>query len=250
MAPSRVVRLNLAYEGTKFQGFNVQPERRTVQGVLEAAWLQVSGEPVRITPAGRTDSGVHASGQVGSLRTTSQRSADQIVRSLNATLPSDVAVLSASDEPDWFDARRSARRRHYRYTIWTGPVRNVFWQRFSWHVFRDLDLASIEQASECLLGKHDFRGFAARLARSSVETTVREIDHLEWSRDEQGFVHLDIAADGFLRRMVRGIVGSLIAVGMGRQVPDDVLARLRGSNVSGRVDHAPPHGLTLTRVDY
>jgi tRNA pseudouridine38-40 synthase len=250
MASARVVRLNLAYEGTKFQGFNVQPERRTVQGALEAAWLQVSGEAVRITPAGRTDTGVHASGQVGSFRTSSQRPVAQIVRAMNAILPGDVVVLSASDEPEWFDARRSARRRHYRYTIWTGPVRNVFCQSFSWHVSRELDITGMRQASECLIGKHDFRGFAARLARSSVESTVRTVDRLEWSRDEDGFVHLDIAADGFLRRMVRGIVGSLVAVGIGRQDADDVRARLHGSNASGRVDHAPPHGLTLTRVDY
>jgi tRNA pseudouridine38-40 synthase len=250
MSPQRVVRLNLAYEGTKFQGFNVQPERRTVQGVLEAAWLQVTGEAIRITPAGRTDTGVHASGQVGSVRTTSQRPATQLIRALNATLPQDVAVLSASDESESFDARRSARRRHYRYTIWTGPVRNVFWQRFSWHVPRDLDLSRMRDTSECLVGKHDFRCFAARLARSSVESTVRNVEHLEWSRDDAGFVHLDIAADGFLRRMVRGIVGSLVAVGLGQQGRDDVLARLHGAYVSGRGDHAPPHGLMLTRVDY
>jgi tRNA pseudouridine38-40 synthase len=250
MAPSRVVRLNLAYEGTKFQGFNVQPERRTVQGVLEAAWLQVIGESIRVIPAGRTDTGVHASGQVGSVRTESQRPIAQIARALNAMLPGDVAVLSASDEPEWFDARRSARRRHYRYSIWTGPVRNIFWQQFSWHVPRDLDLCRMRQASKCLFGTHDFRCFAARMARSSVESTERTIERLEWSRDDDGFVHLDIAADGFLRRMVRGIVGSLVAVGLDRQTPDDVVARLHGSYVSGRGDHAPPHGLTLTRVDY
>jgi tRNA pseudouridine38-40 synthase len=250
MSPQRVIRLNLAYEGTKFQGFNVQPERRTVQGVLEAAWLQVTGEAIRIAPAGRTDTGVHASGQVGSVRTTSQRPATQLIRALNATLPQDVAVLSASDESESFDARRSARRRHYRYTIWTGPVRNVFWQRFSWHVTRDLDLSSMRDTSEYLVGRHDFRCFAARLARSSVESTVRNVEHLEWSRDDAGFVHLDIAADGFLRRMVRGIVGSLVAVGLGQQGRGDVLARLHGAYVSGRGDHAPPHGLMLTRVDY
>src|SRR5262245_29340954 len=130
MQPSRVVRLNLAYDGTRFQGFNVQPGRRTVQGVLEAAWLQVIGETIRITAAGRTDTGVHATGQVGSVRTSSQRPLAQILRGLNATLPSDVAVLSAGDEPEWFDARRSARQRHYRYTLWNGPVRNVFAGRY------------------------------------------------------------------------------------------------------------------------
>jgi tRNA pseudouridine38-40 synthase len=173
-----------------------------------------------------------------------------MVRALNATLPGDVAVLSASDEPESFDARRSARLRHYRYTLWTGPVRNVFWQRFSWHVPRELDLASMRRASDCLLGAHDFRCFAARLARSSVESTVRSVERLEWACDGAGFIHMDIAADGFLRRMVRGIVGSLVAVGLGRQGLDDVLARLDGSYVSGRGDHAPARGLTLTRVDY
>jgi tRNA pseudouridine38-40 synthase len=250
MAPLRVIRLNLAYDGTKFQGFNVQPERRTVQGVLEAAWLQCVGESIRISPAGRTDTGVHASGQVGSVHTACRRPVAQITRGLNATLPADVAVLSASDEADGFDARRSALRRHYRYTLWTGSVRNVFWRRFSWHVPRELDLPSMRTASECLMGKHDFRCFAARLARSSVDSTVRTVERLECSRDDFGFVHLDVAADGFLRRMVRGIVGALVAVGLGRQTPDDVAARLHGSYVSGRGDHAPPHGLMLTRVDY
>ncbi|HEX3247592.1 MAG TPA: tRNA pseudouridine(38-40) synthase TruA [Chloroflexota bacterium] len=250
MLPSRVVRLNLAYEGTKFQGFNVQPQRRTVQGVLEAAWYQVMGETIRVTAAGRTDTGVHAAGQVGSVRTSCQRPPAQIVRALNATLPEDVAVLSASDEPEWFDARRSARQRHYRYTIWAGPIRNVFWQRFSWHVPQALDISSMRQASECLLGTHDFRCFAARLARSSVESTRRTVSRMEWSRDDEGFVHLDIAADGFLRRMVRGIVGSLVAVGRGRQGAGDVAARLEGVYVTGRGDFAPPHGLSLTRIDY
>jgi tRNA pseudouridine38-40 synthase len=250
MLPSRVVRLNLAYEGTKFQGFNVQPQRRTVQGVLETAWYQVMGETIRVTAAGRTDTGVHATGQVGSVRTTCQRPAAQIVRALNATLPDDVAVLSATDEPEWFDARRSAQRRHYRYTIWTGPVRNILWQRYSWHVPQALDLSSMRQASECLVGKHDFRCFAARLARSAVGSTCRTVFQAEWSRDDDGFIYFDIAADGFIRRMVRGIVGLLVAVGRGRQDASHVAARLDGVYVSGRGDYAPPHGLTLTHVDY
>jgi tRNA pseudouridine38-40 synthase len=250
MQTSRVVRLNLAYQGTQFQGFNVQPEARTVQGVLEAAWLQVFSEKIRITPAGRTDTGVHASGQVGSVRTTCDRPAEQITRALNATLPSDVAVLSARDESLGFDARRSARRRRYRYTIWTGQVRNVFWQPFSWHVPQPLDIDMMQRVSYRLLGKHDFRCFTARMARSSVDSTWRTVTLAEWSRDDDGFVYFDIAADGFLRRMVRGIVGSLVATGRGRLEPDDVIALLTGSQPARHSDHAPPHGLSLTHVDY
>jgi len=237
MQASRVVRLNLAYLGTRFQGFNVQPEARTVQGVLEAAWLQVLGEEIRITPAGRTDTGVHASGQVGSVRTTCDRPVEQITRALNAILPGDVAVLSGSDELSGFDARRSARQRRYRYTIWTGQVRNVFWGPFSWHVPQPLDIEIMQRVSDRLLGKHDFRCFAARMARSSVDSTWRTVTLVEWSRDDDGFVYFDIAADGFLRRMVRGIVGSLVATGRGRLEPDDLIALLAGSHPERHSDH-------------
>jgi len=250
MDSARVIRLDLAYDGTRFQGFSVQPGQRTVQGELEAAWLQINDEAIRVTPAGRTDTGVHASGQVGSVRTVSARPVTELARALNATLPRDIAILAVSEASWRFDARRSAQRRHYRYTLWTGPVRNVFWQQYSWHVTGDLDFVTMQRVSSCLVGRHDFRGFGARLSRSAVESTERVVERLEWSRDGSGFVHLDITANGFIRRMVRGIVGSVVAVGLGRQAPEDVVARLRGVNVTGRVEHAPAHGLTLTQVDY
>ncbi|MFN0073262.1 MAG: tRNA pseudouridine(38-40) synthase TruA [Chloroflexota bacterium] len=250
MTPPRVIRLDLAYDGTDFRGFNIQPESRTIQGVLEAAWSQTIGETVRFTPAGRTDTGVHAAGQVVSVRTSCLWSAAQIQRALNASLSDDVAILAAQDDVDGFDARRSARMRHYRYTIWNGTVPHVLQRRFSWHVPQPLDQLRMRLASAQLVGRHDFRFFAARLARSSVQSTWRTVSHAAWSQNDDGFLFFDISADGFLRRMVRGVVGTLVAVGKGRLSLDDVYLRLQGSITSGQADFAPPHGLSLTRVDY
>lgn len=250
MLDQRVVRLDLAYDGTDFQGFNAQPGRRTVQSLLEESWRQITGEAVRVTPAGRTDTGVHALGQVVSVRTFCVMPADRLMRALNATLPMDVAVLAGSDQPPSFDARRSALRRAYRYTLWTDPVRNVRARRYSWHVPRRLDLLRMEQASSELLGEHDFRGFAARLARSSVTTTRRTVSLARWHRDDDGFLHFEVAANGFLRRMVRGLVGALVAVGHGRLDANEIRLRLQPGSEGAHIDHAPAHGLTLTHVDY
>lgn len=250
MAGQRVIRMDLAYEGTDFAGFNVQPGRRTVQSVLEGSWHSITGEAVRMTAAGRTDAGVHAVGQVVSVQTSSSMRPDGLLRALNARLPEDAVVRRLVEAPPSFDARRSAVRRHYRYTIWNQPVRNVRWRRYSLHVAAPLDLGRMQAATSALLGEHDFRAFAGRLSQSPPSSTRRTLISAEWSAGRDGFIHFDVAADGFLRHMVRGIVGTMLRIGRVQLSADELRQMLVGGERRAMGLTAPAHGLTLTRVDY
>lgn len=246
----RTLRLTLAYDGTDFVGFGVQRRGRTVQGELEAALAATLGEAVRVTPGGRTDSGVHARGQVVSFRTTSGLAPEVIQRALNARLPEDMVVLAAEEAPPGFDARRCARRRHYEYRILRTRWRDPFWRRYAWHVPGDLDEAAMRQASALLVGRHDFGCFATHLAEGPrPRSTERTVEQAEWRREGEHLIFA-VSADGFLRHMVRAMVGSLVLVGQGRWTPSDLEAALRSGDrrLGGRT--APPQGLTLVRIDY
>lgn len=246
----RTLRLTLAYDGTDFVGFGLQRQGRTVQGELEAALAATLEEPVRVTPGGRTDSGVHARGQVISFHTTSRLPAEAIQRALNARLPEDVVVLEAGEAPPGFDARRCARRRHYEYRILRSRWRDPFWRRYAWHLPGDLDEVAMREASALLIGRHDFGCFATHLAEGPrPRSTERTVERAEWRREGDHLI-FTVSADGFLRHMARAMVGSLVLVGQGRWSPLDLEAALRSGDrrLGGRT--APPQGLTLMRIDY
>ncbi|MCC6176722.1 MAG: tRNA pseudouridine(38-40) synthase TruA [Chloroflexi bacterium] len=246
----RTLRLTLAYEGTRYAGFSLQPGRTTIQEVVEGALTQCLGETIRVTAAGRTDAGVHASGQVVSFATRGRLAPAEVRRALNALLPEDVVVETAAAAPDWFDARRSATRRHYRYVIWNQPRRSLWWRRWAWHVPDPLDVPSMQEAASALLGRHDFASFASQAAREPAgHSTERVVEQAAWW-SEAGLLGFEITATAFLRHMVRGIVGTLVQVGRGQLSASALPSVLAARDRRRAGPNAPPHGLMLTGVEY
>jgi tRNA pseudouridine38-40 synthase len=247
--PQRV-RLDVAYDGTDFSGWAAQPGRRTVAGVLTAALTRVAGAIEGLTVAGRTDAGVHATGQVSHVDIPTERwteLAGSLVHRLAGLLPADVRVLAATAVPETFDARFSALFRRYTYRVadepWGAPpLRHR--DTLAWP--RRLDLDRLNEASTRLLGEHDFAAFCKRKEQA---TTVRAISRLEWHR-ENGIVIATVQADAFCQAMVRSLVGALLTVGDGRRPVDWPGSLLTRSDRASEVMVAPPHGLTLVAVGY
>lgn len=247
---SRTLRLDIAYEGTRYSGFGIQPGRLTVQEVLEEALARSLGEQIRVTAAGRTDTGVHASGQVVSFVTTGRLRPAELVRAANAYLPEDILVEAAAEMPPEFDARRAALRRHYRYVIWNDRRPNLWLRRWSWHIADRLDVSAMDEAARRLLGEQDFASFAGGLAQEPAgRTTVRAVERAHWWRDGD-LVGFEITANAFLRHMVRGIVGTLTQVGRGRLDSAQFGKMIAAADRRQGGPNAPPHGLMLTGVAY
>lgn len=247
----RALKLILAYDGTDYVGWQLQPGQRTLQGALEDALARITGESIRVIASGRTDAGVHALGQVVSFVTSNRLPAPVLQRALNAELPDDMAVVAAAEAPEGFHAIRDATRKRYRYVIHDGPTRDVFRRRYAWHYRERLDAAAMHRAAQKLAGRHDFRSFQASGAeRASSVRTIFEIGVVRGGPADEDQVTLEVEADGFLYKMVRSIIGTLVEVG--RQVrpeswPAEVLAAC-DRRAAGMT--APPQGLCLVRVDY
>lgn len=240
------LRLTVEYDGTEFRGFQWQPEVRTIAGVLESALGRLFAEPVKVTGAGRTDRGVHATGQVVSM--TAQRGfpLDRLLVALNANLPQDCAARAAAEVDAGFSARFAALERTYVYAILNHPARRPLLGRYAWHVARPLDLDAMRAAAAPLLGTHDFRSFATLEPGQPSTRTVRRLE-VERRGD---LLRIEIAADGFLHHMVRTIVGTLAECGMGRRSPGEVPALLKACERAAAGSTAPAHGLYLAGVRY
>jgi tRNA pseudouridine38-40 synthase len=242
-------RLTLEYDGSAFEGWQIQPDgRRTVQGALEDALAQVTGHRLRVAGSGRTDAGVHARGQVASLCLESHFDAAGLQRAVNGVLPRDVAVVDAAAAADDFHARRDARAKLYRYRIWNAPTPSPLRARFSYWLPSALDLEPMSQAARALRGRHDFASFQA--AGSEVATSVRSLSRLDVTGESRGEVELLVEGDGFLRHMVRNIVGTLVEVGLRRRAADGMAALLAARDRRRAGPTAPAQGLTLLRVFY
>lgn len=246
-------RLGIAYHGSAFAGWAAQPGLRTVQGELEAALRRIVGEPIALTVAGRTDAGVHALAQVASFEHRGELP-DRLAERLNAVLPRDVAVHSATPAPDGFDARREARSRSYRYRVLASPVRDPFEEgRALWWRHR-LDPAPLEECAAAVVGMHDFTAFTP--TETEHVRFEREVLGCRWSREERdapgpgATLALEIEADAFMRHMVRVLVGTMLEVGSGRRSVDDFRALLSGAPRERAGETAPAHGLYLTAVRY
>lgn len=241
------VKLIVEYDGSRYAGWQRQPDQPTVQEALETAIHQLTQCTVSVIGAGRTDSGVHALGQVASFRIDREWTPSQWVRGFNARLPEDIAVRSAAIVPDEFHARYSATGKLYEYRIFNRPERPAVDRAYQWHVYKPLDQAAMEQAASFLLGSHDFTSFEGTLTDN--EDPVCHIQQLSLSR-QGDLLSVQVYADRFLKHMVRAIVGTLVEVGHAKRTPrslTDVLAA-RDRRLAGRT--APPHGLFLVRVDY
>ena len=243
----RTLKLTVAYDGTRFVGWQRQAEGESIQGVLEDVLARFEGAPVTVHGAGRTDAGVHARGQVASVQLTCGHEAATLLRALNAQLPEDVRVLAVEDAPPAFHARFSARSKSYRYQLGPGAVASPFDRAYVWTLPERLDVAAMQQAAAGLVGTHDFAAFQS--VGTHVPDSVRTITASRVAADGDLLVY-DVTADGFLRHMVRAIVGTLVEVGRGWRPADSMPALLEGGRRHDAGATAPPHGLFLVRVDY
>jgi tRNA pseudouridine38-40 synthase len=243
----RTLKITLAYDGTRFVGWQRQAEGESIQGSLEDALARFEGGPVVVHGAGRTDAGVHALGQVASARVTLPHDSATLTRALNANLPEEIRVVSVDDADDSFHARFSASGKTYRYRIRNTPVADPFDRLFAWHLPEPLALDAMTRAAALLVGTHDFSAF--RSVGGAVATPVRTVLRSEW-RESGGLLTYEIAGDGFLRHMVRAIVGTLVEVGRGWRQVDEMASLLAGGARADAGPTAPAHGLFLVSVDY
>jgi tRNA pseudouridine38-40 synthase len=237
----------VSYDGTDYVGSQLQPNGRTVQGELERAAAALFGAPTRVEMAGRTDSGVHAIGQVAAWDADSRLDVVTAGRALNAHLPADVAVRELREVPEGFDPRRWARRRWYRYTIWNSAVRSPLNRRTAWHVQGILDVPAMQKAAGTLPGRQDFLACSGSL--EAGRTPVRTVFNAGWQREGDALL-FDITADAFLPQMVRRLTGALVRVGRGSLKIDEFARLLTAAEPGSLGPTAPPHGLCLQRVEY
>src|SRR5262245_48516754 len=243
------LRLTVEYDGTAYQGWQVQPNAPTVQEALERALATALREPVRVRGAGRTDAGVHACGQVAAVRVTRVPSdLPRLQKSLNALTPDDIAIRELALVDDAFDPRRDARSRVYEYRILNAAAPSPFWWRYAWHVPDALDGRAMHDAAKRLEGEHDFEAFRGA-DPVPVHSTVRRV--------LESVVHVDapfnvfrIEATAFLKHMVRNVVGTLVEVGRGARSVDALAELLAGRDRTRAGAPAPAHGLVLVRVRY
>jgi len=242
------VKLVLAYDGTRYVGWQVQPNGPSIQAELERALATLHKGPVRITGAGRTDAGVHALGQVASFAVERPLPVSAYVKGMNALLPDDIAVREAEVRERPFDARRDARGKRYRYRIENGPTRAPLSRLQAWQVYRPLDVAAMRAAAAPLLGRHDFGAF--RAADCEAPNAVRELRRLDVLGEGGGRIEVVAEATAFLKHMVRNLVGTLVEVGLGARAPGSMVQLLaaRDRTLAGRT--APPQGLLLEEVFY
>lgn len=257
-------KLVLAYDGTDFHGWQVQPGCTTVQGELRAALLRVTGEEVLPQGSGRTDAGVHALGQVASCALGATIPANNLVRALNRTLPRSIRVLSASQESDAFHARHSVLSKTYEYRIFRGEICPPWLARYVFAWPAPLNLEAMQHAAKLVVGEHDFTAFAAtdpdRQQRLEAQAegegfgpqdNIRTISFSEWSEDGVNQLLLyRVSGDGFLHHMVRNLVGTFLEAGRGNREPADIVTVLESRDRGHAGPTAPARGLFLVNVDY
>lgn len=244
-------KLTVSYFGEEYVGWQVQPDRLSVQEVLETVWAKITQEKLRITASGRTDSGVHALAQVCSVATNCKLKPEILRRAINANTPEDIEVLAIEPVPDGFHAIRHSTEKTYRYQINWGQPRDVFQRGRSWYIPQKLDLEAMAEAAKYLVGEMDFRSFVA--SKTGAKTTVRNVTQLRvLQRDQKPFqnIWIEATANGFLYNMVRNFVGTLVEVGYGNRPPQWVQEVLRGHDRQLGGMTAPAWGLYLAEVKY
>ena len=241
------IRLIVEYDGTDFVGWQRQPNGRSVQEVLEGALEELLGAPVSAAAAGRTDSGVHALGQVVAFDAPRALPAKAYARGLSSLLPQDLSVVAAEEVPDGFDPRRWATGKRYRYLISRRPGRSPLLRRTHWELFASLDVEAMRSAAPALLGPHDFSSFrAANCEAPHPRRTLRELG----LHEDGDVLRIEVEGTAFLKHMVRNVVGSLVEVGRGKRPPEWIAEVLAAKDRTLAGPTAPAHGLTLVAVTY
>ena len=245
--PEKNFKLVIEYDGTDYSGWQRQPDQPSIQGVLEDILRHMTREQVTLHGSGRTDAGVHALGQTAHFKCRTRLTPGELHKGLNSLLPSDIAVCACEAVPLAFHARFDSRWKRYRYRICNQPVRRAVGHRYAWHIHRPLDVAAMQAASRHLVGRQDFKSFES--SGSPRAHTVREVMEAVWC-EKQNHLEFDIRANGFLRGMVRNIVGTLVAVGLGKRDAEALPTLLEAADRRLAPAAAPPQGLFLVHVQY
>jgi len=244
----RNIKLLIEYDGTNYLGWQVQPKGPTIQGILEERLGLLTGEKTRLFGSGRTDSGVHAIGQVAHFKTESSMETHRMQRALNSLLPPDIVIQKMEEVEESFHARKHSKSKVYEYRILNRDLRSVFHRGYVWHIPQRLDFKEMGKATQYLIGEYDFSSF--RSVGSPTRTTVRKVTRAEWKRGRSGLVRFEIEANGFLKQMVRAIIGTLIEVGKGKMSAVEFRRILESKERSKAGPTAPAHGLFLKEVKY
>jgi tRNA pseudouridine38-40 synthase len=245
--PKKNFKIVVEYDGTDYCGWQRQPDQPSIQGALEEAIERMTRQPITLHGSGRTDAGVHALGQTAHFKCRTRLGPEELHKGMNGLLPGDIAVQACTSVPLDFHARFDSRWKHYRYRICNRPVRKAIGRQYAWHLYRPLDVAAMAIGALHLTGQHDFKSFES--SGSPRSHTIRNVMKAAWD-DRGDHLEFNIRANGFLRFMVRNIVGTLVAVGMGKMAPEDIPALLRAADRRLAPPTAPPQGLFLVRVQY
>ncbi len=264
----RTLKLTIAYDGSAYSGWQRQENGPGIQAAIEDEIAPIVGRHTPIVAAGRTDAGVHAAGQVVSITIDHPVSCDDLLRALNARLTRDIRIRSVEVAVDGFDARRDAKTKTYRYAVWNGSAPSPFIRHLVWHVPHPLDLGRMAAAAQLLIGEHDFAAFQG--GGSDVKTTTRRLlafdvravnldaDEfaalpavgLDTTRAGSGLIRFEVIGGGFLRHMVRNIVGTLVDIGRNRTTVEEMTAILESKDRASAGPTAPAQGLMLWEVKY
>lgn len=242
------VKIIIEYDGTDYHGWQCQADLPTVQKTIEDAIRQITRKDVKITGSGRTDAGVHAMGQVANFFIQAQMDPETLRKALNSTLPRDISIIKAQEVPDGFHAQFSSRSKVYEYRIFNRPHPPALQRNRVWHIPQKLDTKKMREAAAYLEGTHDFSVFAT--ADITVKTTVRTVKRVHVKKTREGVILVEIEADGFLKRMVRMITGTLVETGRGKLTPEGFGQILEAGQKTKNVFTAPPSGLFLKKVIY
>lgn len=244
----RNIKLVIEYDGTNYRGWQVQLKGPTIQGMIEEKLVLLTGETTHVIGSGRTDAGAHAFGQVAHFMTLSRMDVSSIQRALNGLLPPDIVIRRVEEVEEGFHARQQSKSKVYEYRILNRHLRSVFHRGYSWHVPQELDFEEMKKAAEILSGEHDFSSF--RSVGSPTRTSVRTVIRADWRRSGDGLICFEIEANGFLKQMVRAIVGTLVEVGKGKISTEEFRKILDSRNRKEAGPTAPAHGLFLKEVKY
>jgi len=243
------IRLTIAYDGTKYAGWQVQKNANTVQSEIEKALRKILREKVRLIGVGRTDSGVHAKAYVANFASSKGFPQSKVPNALNAILPKDISIVKARKTYKSFHSRFKAKSKLYKYLILNSSIDNPFVRKYYWKVPYNLDLSLMKKEAKTLLGRHDFKSFQAKSGQSKLKSTTRSLKKIAIHKKGE-FVHIDIEADGFLYNMARNIVGTLVEIARGHLPEGTMKTVLKACNRKKAGPTAPAKGLTLLKVKY